>query len=135
IRVRISVHIIHVIGIGVQEVKSEALALSLEELTLAIAQLVAYIAGDNTRIGLHSKHDKRDRALARRGSQPLESMHNALGANHVPVFAWECRIFIQARALLFRNGTPEVEHAEWLPFNGRDPLINGVRQIEQVGLA
>ena len=41
------------------------------------------------------------------------STRNALGANHVPIFVRECRIFIQARSLTFCNGTmPELEHAE-----------------------
>src|SRR5438874_4975841 len=134
--VRMLLQVIHEVGIGIQEVKSQAPALSLEELALAITQFVAHILWVKARLGLHIKHDKWNGALARRGSQPLESTHNAIGANHIPIFVWECRIFIQARGLTLCNGTiSEVEHAEWLPFNGHDALINGVRQIEQIGPA
>src|SRR3977135_504749 len=125
--------VIHEVGIGIQEVKSQAPALSLEELALAITQFVAHIVGLKARLGLYVKHDKWSGALARRGSQPLERTHDALGANHVPICVWECRIFIKARGLTFCNGTmAEVEHAELLPFNGHDTFINRVRQIEQV---
>src|SRR3989442_5523235 len=109
--------VIHEVGIGIQEVKSQAPALSLEELALAITQFVAHIVGVKARVGLHIKHDKSNGALARRGSQPLESTHDALGANHVPIFVWESRIFIQPRSLTFCNGTmPEVEQQPCLPF-------------------
>ena len=47
IRVRMLLLILHERAIGVDEVESEALALSLEQLTLAVAQLVAYVIGDN----------------------------------------------------------------------------------------
>src|ERR1700730_15764904 len=111
--VRMLLQVIYEVGIGIQEVKSQTLALSLEELALAITQFVAHIPGVKARVGLHIKHDKWNGALARGGSQPLESTHDAPGANHVPIFVWECRIFIQARGLTFRNGTmPEFEHRQ-----------------------
>src|SRR2546425_12443748 len=97
--------VIHEVGIGIQEVKSQAPALSLEDLALAITQFVAHILWVKARLGLHIKHDKRNGALARRGRQPLETTHDALGANHVPIFGWESRIFIQRRGLTFRSGT------------------------------
>src|SRR5438034_11785350 len=102
--------IVHEVGIGIQEVKSQAPALPLEELALAITQFVADILGVEAGVGLHIKHDKWNGALARRGSQPLESTHDALGANHVPIFVWQFRISIEARGLTFCNGSmPEVE--------------------------
>ena len=61
-------HVIHEVGIGIQEVKSQAPALSLEELALAITQFVAHILRVKARLGLHIEHDKWNRALARRGS-------------------------------------------------------------------
>src|SRR5438309_2569962 len=103
-------HVIHEVGIGIQEVKSQAPALSLEELALAITQFVAHIVGVKARFGLYIEHDKWNGALTRRGSQPLEGTHDALGANHVPIFVWQRRIFIEARGLTFCNGAmPEVE--------------------------
>src|SRR5437762_11060316 len=87
----------HVVGIGVHEVKSQTPAFSLEKLALAITPLVAFVVGDDTRVGLHGKHDKWNGALARRASQLLERAHNAFGANHVPILLWQCRIFIEVR--------------------------------------
>jgi hypothetical protein len=80
-------------------VKSQAPALSLEELALAITPLVALILGVEAGVGLHSEHDKWNGALARRRSQLLKSPHNALGTNHVPIFVWQCRIFIEVFGL------------------------------------
>src|SRR6266511_6455989 len=73
--------VLHKVRIGIQKVKSQALALSLEKLALAITQFVAHIVWVKARLGLHIKHDKWNGALARRGSQSLEGTHNALGAN------------------------------------------------------
>src|SRR5437867_8195622 len=102
--------VIHEVGIGIQEVKSQAPALPLEELALAITPFVAHILGVEAGVGLHVKHDEWNGALARRSSQPLESAHDALGANHVPILVWQFRIFIEARGLTFGNGAmPEVE--------------------------
>src|SRR5260221_12413119 len=97
--------VIHEVGIGIQEIKSQAPTLSLEELALAITQFVAHIRVVKARLGLHIKHDEWNGALARRGSQSLKGTRNALGANHVPIFVWDCRILIQARGLTFCNGT------------------------------
>src|SRR5437762_11785962 len=66
--VRMLLHVIHEVGIGIQEVKSQTPALSLEELALAITQCVAHIVGVKARVGLYIKHDKWNSAPARRSS-------------------------------------------------------------------
>jgi hypothetical protein len=87
--------VVHEVRIGIQEVKSQALAFPLEQLALAIAQLVAPIRGVEAGVGLHIKYDQWNAALAHRSNQLLEGTHDALGAHHVPVFVWHCRIFIE----------------------------------------
>ena len=58
VRVWVLVQIIHVVRIGIQEVKSQASTLPLEELALAITPLVALILGVEAGIGLHTEHDQ-----------------------------------------------------------------------------
>src|SRR3954447_11117409 len=71
VRVRVLVQIRRVVRISVQEVKSQASTLSLEELALAIAPFVALILGVEAGIFLHRKHDKWSLALAGRSREPL----------------------------------------------------------------
>src|SRR5215471_3819443 len=125
--------VVHEVGIGIQEVKSQAPALPLEELALAITQFVTYIVGVKARVGLHVEHDKWDAAFARRGRQPLESTRDPFYPNHVAEFVRERRILIQARGLTLCNSALlEVEQQRRLLSSGHDPLVSGVRQIEQV---
>src|SRR5258708_20832245 len=77
--VRMLLHVIHEVGIGIQEIKSQAPTLSLEELALAITQFVAHVRGVKPRLGLHIKHDEWNDALALRGSQSLQGTPNTLG--------------------------------------------------------
>ena len=50
--------ILRVVRIGIQEMKSQASTLSLEELALAITPLVALLLGVEAGIGLHTEHDQ-----------------------------------------------------------------------------
>src|SRR5713101_946071 len=99
VRVWVLIQVIRVVRISIQEVKSEASTLSLEELALAITPFVALICGVEAGIFLHSENDKWNTALPGRSSELLESTHNALGADHVPIFLWQCRIFIEVFGL------------------------------------
>src|SRR6516162_6788757 len=124
------VQIIRVVRIRIQQVKSEASTLSLEELALPITPLVALVLGVETRIGLHGKDDEWNIALARRGREPLESTHNALGANHVTVLLWQRRIFIEVFGLPECRG-PVHEVERWrVSLEPHDTVVNGIRQIE-----
>src|SRR4029078_2967676 len=86
VRVWVLVQIIHVVRIGIQQVKSQTSTLSLEELPLAITPLVALILGVEAGIGLHSEDENCNIALAGRSCEPLESTPHALGTDHVPIF-------------------------------------------------
>src|SRR5436190_15498168 len=124
--------VIREVGVGIQEVKSQAPAFSLEELALAITPLVAHIFRIQARVGLDIEHEKWNGAFARRASQLLESTLNAPGTDHVPVFVRQRRIFVEVRRLTLCSGAlPEVERRR-LWSNAHDALIDGVRQVEHV---